>query len=94
MKPKRVAQGGLLVLAVACVLVTQVRAQTAAEGQDANDELQMGASIYQGYKAKRQIVESSPLFDLLEPIGREIVRVAQPRYEHPIRIPKPWLRSR
>lgn len=86
MKPKRVAQRGLLVFTVACVLVTQVRAQTAAEGQDPNDELQMGASIYQGYKAKRQIVESSPLLDLLEPIGRDIVRVAQPRYEHPIRI--------
>lgn len=88
MKPRHMVQSGLLVLTIASVLVTQVRAQTAAEGQgqDANDELQMGASIYQGYKAKRQIVESSPLYDLLEPIGRDIVRVAQPRYEHPIRI--------
>ena len=47
MKPRHMVQSGLLVLTIASVLVTQVRAQTAAEGQgqDANDELQMGASI-------------------------------------------------
>jgi predicted Zn-dependent protease len=86
MNLKQTLQGSLLVVTIAAVLATPPRAQSGTESQEANDGQQAGDSIYQGYKSKRQIVESSPLYALLEPIGRDIVRVAQPRYEHPIRL--------
>src|SRR5580765_6591648 len=75
-------------LAMAALLMTASYADAGEAVQEVNDEQQMGTSIYQGYKANRQIIESSPLYNLLEPIGRDVVRVAQPRYGLPIRI---WL---
>lgn len=76
----------LHLLVLIAVVVAPARAQTVTEAQDLDEERQMGASMYEGSKAKRQIIESSPLYDLLEPVGRDIVRVAQPRYGLPIRI--------
>jgi beta-barrel assembly-enhancing protease len=75
-------------LAMAAFLMTASYAHAGENVQEVSDEQQMGTSIYQGYKANRQIIESSPLYDLLEPVGRDVVRVAQPRYGLPIRI---WL---
>ena len=75
-------------LAMAAFLMTASYAYAEENVQEVSDEQQMGTSIYQGYKANRQIIESSPLYDLLEPVGRDVVRVAQPRYGLPIRI---WL---
>jgi len=85
MKPNLTPCRTLLALMIASSLLAPgaVRAQAGAQAQ-ASDEQQMGASLYQGYKSKRQIIESSPLYGVLEPLGRDIVRVAQPRYQLPI----------
>jgi predicted Zn-dependent protease len=55
-------------------------------GTDQRDaEQQMGDEVYQELKAKGVVVKTSPLYQQLEPIAAGITRVAQPRYEHPLR---------
>jgi predicted Zn-dependent protease len=53
------------------------------QGQD--EELQMGQEVFNELKAKGEIIESSPLYDQLQPIADAITRVAQPRYNHPFK---------
>lgn len=61
-------------------------AETSSKGTDQRDaEQQMGDEVYQELKAKGVIVARSPLYQQLEPIAARIIRVAQPRYEHPFR---------
>jgi len=50
-----------------------------------DEELQLGQEVFDELKAKGEIVESSPLYDQLRPIADAIVRVAQPRYDHPFK---------
>ncbi len=54
-----------------------------ASGQD--DEVQMGQDVFNQLKAKGEIVESSPLYDTLQPIADAITQAAQPRYNHPFK---------
>lgn len=68
----------LLVLALACSLSAVARAQ------GSEDELQMGAQVFQQLKDQGEIVSSSPLYDKLRPIARAITRVIQPQYAYPI----------
>jgi predicted Zn-dependent protease len=56
-----------------------------AQGQNQDDELQMGQGVFDELKAKGEIVESSPLYDQLRPIADAITRSAQPRYNHPFK---------
>src|SRR5215472_2170619 len=55
------------------------------QGQNQDDELQMGQEVFNELKAKGEIVESSPLYDQLTPIAEAITRAAQPRYNHPFK---------
>jgi predicted Zn-dependent protease len=55
------------------------------EGQTQDDELQMGQEVFNQLEAKGEIVESSPLYDQLQPIAEAITRVAQPLYNHPFK---------
>ena len=48
-----------------------------------DQELQLGAQVYEELKAKGEIVATSPLYDVLKPIADRITKAAQPRYEHP-----------
>ena len=55
------------------------------QGQNQDDELQMGQEVFTELKAKGEIVESSPLYDQLRPIADAITQAAQPRYNHPFK---------
>ena len=55
------------------------------QGQNQDDELQMGQEVFNELKAKGEIVESSPLYDPLRPIADAITRAAQPQYNHPFK---------
>lgn len=45
----------------------------------------MGQEVFNDLKAKGEIVESSPLYNVLQPIADAITRSAQPRYNHPFK---------
>ena len=45
----------------------------------------MGQEVFNELKAKGEIIESSPLYDQLQPIADAITRAAQPRYNHPFK---------
>jgi predicted Zn-dependent protease len=73
-------------IAVLCLLVVAIAGgRPAGQGQGQDDELQMGQEVFNELKAKGEIVESSPLYDQLQPIADAITRVAQPRYNHPFK---------
>jgi predicted Zn-dependent protease len=57
----------------------------AAQGQKQDEEMQMGQQVYDQLKAKGEIIQSSPLYDTLNPIADAITRAAQPRYNHPFK---------
>ena len=50
-----------------------------------DDELQLGQEAFKELKAKGEIIESSPLYDLLQPIADAISRAAQSHYNHPFK---------
>ena len=62
-----------------------VRAGFAAQEPKQDDEQQMGQEVFNELKAKGEIVESSPLYDKLQPIADAITRSAQPQYNHPFK---------
>jgi predicted Zn-dependent protease len=57
----------------------------AAQGQNQDEEVQMGQEVFNELKAKGEIIESSPLYDQLKPIADAITQAAQPRYNHPFK---------
>jgi predicted Zn-dependent protease len=63
------------------------RTTPAAQGtnQEQEDEVQMGQELFNELKAKGEIIETSPLYDVLRPIADSIARSAQPRYNHPFK---------
>src|SRR6267142_2696881 len=71
------------VLCLVAVAIAGALSATAAESQ--NEELQIGQEVFNELKAKGEIIESSPLYDQLRPIADAITRVAQPRYNHPLK---------
>ena len=73
--------------ALACQLHALAAApQTGAEGQPKDQELELGQSVFDELKAKGEIIESSPLYDVLLPVIEPIMRTAQPRYNHPFKV--------
>ncbi|MGA2237365.1 MAG: M48 family metalloprotease [Terriglobales bacterium] len=58
---------------------------SASQGQNQDEEVQMGQEVFNQLKAKGEIIESSPLYDTLRPIAEAITRAAQPRYNHPFK---------
>jgi predicted Zn-dependent protease len=69
----------------AIALTASVGAPRAAEDARLDDEQQVGQEVFNELKAKGEIVASSPLYELLEPIVVAVTRTAQPRYNHPFR---------
>jgi predicted Zn-dependent protease len=74
-----------LMYAAAAALCLSMVENAAAQGQNQDDEVQMGQEVFNELKAKGEIVESSPLYDQLRPIAEAITRSAQPRYNHPFK---------
>ena len=71
----------LLLLVIAWLAST--RSPSAGNGQD--EEQQIGQEVFNELKMKGEIVSSSPLYDLLNPITAAVSRTAQPRYVHPFK---------
>ncbi len=57
----------------------------AAQAKNQDEEVQLGQEVFNELKAKAEIIESSPLYDVLKPITEAITRSAQPRYNHPFK---------
>jgi predicted Zn-dependent protease len=74
----------LYAIAVALCLAG-ARTPSAAQGQKPDEEMQMGQEVFNQLKAKGEIIQSSPLYDTLNPIADAITRAAQPRYNHPFK---------
>lgn len=60
--------------------------QSSSDAQAADEERQLGASVYDELKQKRELIESSPLYAALTPISDDIIRAAQPRYGLPMKV--------
>jgi len=78
----------LLYTSVAALCLAGLEGATvplAAQGNDQDEELEMGQMVFNALKAKGEIIESSPLYDPLRPIAEAITRAAQPRYNHPFK---------
>ena len=54
--------------------------------QPQDPELVIGREVFNELKAKAEIVESSPLYDVLLPVIEPIMKTAQPRYDHPFKV--------
>jgi predicted Zn-dependent protease len=79
-------QSLFIAAALLCVLPLESQAapaQDQAKNQD--PELLLGQEVFEELKAQVEIIESSPLYDLLQPIADAITRAAQPRYNHPFK---------
>ena len=50
-----------------------------------DQETELGQAVYKQLLDKREIIESSPLYDSLKPFAEAIARVAQPSYPHPFK---------
>jgi beta-barrel assembly-enhancing protease len=72
-----------LLLVVIALLSGSRRPSAGNPGLD--DEQQIGQEVFNELKAKGEIVSSSPLYDVLNPITAAVVRTAQPRYIHPFK---------
>ena len=79
------------VCAVALLLAASLAASLAFAGEApvpepvADQETELGKAVYEQLRDKVEIIQSSPLYDMLKPIADAISRVAQPRYEHPFK---------
>ncbi len=69
-------------------LVPTARAATSTKtsGPRPDEELLVGQEMFDQLKAKGEIIESSPLYDVLLPVIQPIMRAAQPRYPHPFKV--------
>lgn len=76
-------------LALAALLATGTALPTAATAQSEHDtEAQIGAQVYQQLRQKGEIISraSDPSgYALLDPIAKQIARVADPQYDFPFR---------
>src|SRR5579864_4757704 len=84
MKAIRLFRRRFLLMGTAVLCLAAV-ANVAAQQETQDDEVQMGQEVFDQLKAKGEIVESSPLYDQLQPVADAIARVAQPRYPHPFK---------
>jgi beta-barrel assembly-enhancing protease len=67
------------------ILVLAASIGAVAQQTTSDQELQMGQEVFNQLKAKGEIIESSPLYDQLQPIADAITKAAQPRYNHPFK---------
>jgi len=72
-----------LLLVVIALLSGSQKPSAGNPGLD--EEQQIGQEVFNELKGKGEIVKSSPLYDLLNPITEAVVRTAQPRYNHPFK---------
>jgi len=76
---------GLLTTPLFLLLVTACLAQAPRPEPVTDQETELGMQVYQELLAKGEIIETSPLYQNLQPIADAISRVAQSRYPHPLK---------
>ena len=87
MKSKTLIRAFTIAVAALAWSTPAVYAQATARGERSRDaELAIGQEMFNQLKAKGEIVESSPLYDVLLPVIEPIMRTAQPRYPHPFKV--------
>ena len=85
MNALEVVRKTLLYAIAAALCLAEARTLSAAQGQKQDEEMEMGQEVFNQLKAKGEIIQSSPLYDELNPIADAITRAAQPRYNHPFK---------
>jgi len=71
--------------AVLCLAALLNATPSAAQAQTQDEEVQLGQEAFKELKARAEIIESSPLYEILKPITDAITRSAQPQYNHPFK---------
>jgi predicted Zn-dependent protease len=69
----------------ALVLTLALSAVLAVPAAADDPEAQIGAQVYHQLQQKGEIISSSPLYGVLDPIATRIKRVADPQYQYPFR---------
>jgi predicted Zn-dependent protease len=85
MNPLTLLRKAVLYAIAAALCLTGASTVLVAQGQNQDEELEMGQEVFNQLKAKGVIIQSSPLYDTLNPIADAITRAAQPRYNHPFK---------
>ncbi|HEX3469460.1 MAG TPA: M48 family metalloprotease [Candidatus Elarobacter sp.] len=80
---RRIVSGLALALALAATS-SQARGDDQSDEQ-AKAEAQMGDQLYHELVQQGEVVQSSPLYDVLRPIAEPIARAAETKYHAPIR---------
>ena len=57
--------------------------EPATEPGQQDVELQLGQEVFDALKARGEIIATSSLYNVLEPIASRITKAAQPQYQHP-----------
>jgi len=73
------------IMPVLAILSATCLAQAPNPEPVSDQETELGQAMYKQLREKGEIIESSPLYDTLKPIGVAIARVAQPQYPHPFK---------
>jgi len=76
--------GALCCLAPAALATTPAKSSPSPPPKE--DELSVGKEMFDQLKAKGEIIESSPLYDVLLPVIQPIIKAAQPKYDHPFKV--------
>ena len=73
--------------ALACLVPAHNAALPATVQQTSQDEeLTIGQETFNELKARSEIIDSSPLYDVLLPVIQPIMQAAQPQYNHPFKV--------
>src|SRR5215469_8398563 len=84
---RRIVLTGLASVSMSSVLASSATAEAAGQPSDQQlqQEQQLGTDTFNELKAKREIIDSSPLYDSLKPLASDVARAAQSRYGLPIK---------
>src|ERR1700746_1447261 len=81
----RLSTCGFRIPLLLAMFATTSMAQAPTPEPVTDQETELGQAVYKQLLDKREIIESSPLYDSLKPVADAITRVAQARYPHPFK---------
>jgi predicted Zn-dependent protease len=81
----RLSTCGFRIPLLLVMFATTSMAQAPTPEPVTDQETELGQAVYKQLLDKREIIESSPLYDSLKPVADAITRVAQARYPHPFK---------
>jgi len=67
------------------LITTLCLAQAPVPEPVTDQETELGLAVFNELRARAEIVESSPLYEIMKPITEAVSRIAQPRYNHPFK---------